>query len=229
MISTKDLKSSEGSSSLPKVIAPGNKEVKINAITLERPTYDLNAYFLVMNVETRPIDDFEGFFIDKDNQSLGRYLGQVGKVKTSEYAYKDGTTKTGISVSRDMDILKAIQNICRNTDSLQWMETNDEKHETIEDYVHAFNQEAPFKDKFINVCVGGKEYQNREGYTNYDLFLVRNQRTAYNMEPGNTNPDNSKLIKFDEALHIKKKKTENIESFDSGVSTSASVGSDFEL
>lgn len=227
MISTKDLKSSEGTS-LPKVIGPGNTEVKINSITLEAPVYDKNAYNLVMNVETRPIIGFEGFYIDKNNPEKGRYEGQVGKVKTSEYAYKDGTTKTGISVSRDMDILKALQNICRVVDKLNWMDENDSKHETIEDYVTAFNNDAPFKDVFVRMCVGGKEYLNKEGYTNYDMFLVRNQRGAYNME--NANVADSKLIKFESDLHIKKKKVENVESFGSGtVTTSSSVGSDFEL
>lgn len=227
MISTKDLKSSEGTS-LPKVIGPGNTEVKINSITLEAPVYDKNAYNLVMNVETRPIEGFEGFYIDKNNPEKGRYEGQVGKVKTSEYAYKDGTTKTGISVSRDMDVLKALQNICRVVDKLNWMDENDSKHETIEDYVTAFNNDAPFKDVFVRMCVGGKEYLNKEGYTNYDMFLVRNQRGAYNME--NANVADSKLIKFESDLHIKKKKVENVESFGSGtVTTSSSVGSDFEL
>ena len=226
MISTKDLKSSEGTS-LPKVIGPGNVEVKINSITLDVPVYDKTAYNLVMNVETHPIEGFEGFYIDKDAPEKGRYEGQVGKVKTSEYAYKDGTTKTGISVSRDMDILKALQNICRVTDKLNWMEDNDSKHETIEDYVAAFNQDAPFKDVFVRMCIGGKEYQNREGYTNHDLFLVRNQRGTYNME--NANVADSKLIKFDADLHIKKKKVENVESFGSNTATTSSVGSDFEL
>jgi hypothetical protein len=227
MISTKDLKSSEGTS-LPKVIGPGNTEVKINSITLEAPVYDKNAYNLVMNVETRPIEGFEGFYIDKNNPEKGRYEGQVGKVKTSEYAYKDGTTKTGISVSRDMDVLKALQNICRVVDKLNWMDENDSKHETIEDYVTAFNNDAPFKDVFVRMCVGGKEYLNKEGYTNYDMFLVRNQRGAYNME--NANVADSKLIKFESDLHIKKKKVENVESFGSGtITTSSSVGSDFEL
>jgi hypothetical protein len=229
MISTKDLKSSEGSS-IPKVITPGANVCKINNISLEVPPFDKNAYNVVMNVETLPIDGFEGFFISKDNPELGRHLGQVGRVKASEYAYKDGTTKTGITVSRDMDILKAIQTICKVTDSLNWMEDNDSKHETIEDFVTAFNTDAPFKDKFIRMCIGGKEYLNKEGYTNFDLFLVRNQRGAYNMESNNISEDQSKLIKFDSDLHIKKKKVDNVDSFgNAGVQTSSSVGSDFEL
>jgi len=226
MISTKNLKTSEGSG-MPKVIAPGNVVCKINNIALEKPSYDPSVYFLVMNVETEPIEDFEGFYIDKNNPELGRHLGQVGKVKTNEYAYKDGVTKTGITVSRDMDILKAIQTIARNTDSLNWMEENDSKFETIEDYVTAFNQDAPFKDKFVKTCVGGKEYTNKDGYTNFDLFLVRNQRNAYNMSPAS---DSDKVIAFDESLHIKKKKVENVDSFGSGnVPTSSSVSNDFEL
>jgi hypothetical protein len=80
------------------------------------------------------------------------------------------------------------------------------------------------------MCIGGKEYLNKEGYTNYDLFLVRNQRGVYNMENNNVAEDQSKLIKFDSDLHIKKKKVDNVDSFgNAGVQTSSSVGSDFEL
>ncbi len=229
MISTKNLKSSEGTG-MPKVMGPGNVVCKINNISLEKPSYDPNAYFLQMNVETEPIEGFEGFYIDKNNPEAGRYLGQVGRVKTSEYAYKDGTTKTGITVSRDMDILKVIQTLCKVTNTSNWMEDSDGKYETIEEFVTAFNDEAPFKDKFIRMCVGGKEYTNKEGYTNYDLFLVRTQRGMYNMENNTVAESHSKLIKFDSDLHIKKKKVENVDSFgNEGVQTSSSVSSDFEL
>jgi hypothetical protein len=226
MISIKNLKSSEGSG-LPKVIAPGNVVCKINSIKLETPSYDTSASFLVMNVETEPLENFEGFYIDKNNPGAGRHLGQVGKVKTNEYAYKDGTTKTGIEVYRQNDILKALESLARNTNSYKWMEENDGVFETIEEYVEKFNEDAPFKDKFVMMCVGGKEYTNKEGYTNHDLFLVRNQRGVYNMAPVE---NAANVIAFDKDLHIKKKKVENLDSFGSGnVATSSSVSGDFEL
>lgn len=227
MISSKDLGSSEGPS-VSKTISPGTHVCKINKITLETPPFNKEALNLLLHIETEPMgDDFEGFYIDKDNPEMGRYLGQVGRVKTSEYAYLDGTTKSGIKVSRDLDIVRVIKTLCSAARCQSWLESNDNKHETIEDYVEAFNNDAPFKDKYLRMCIGGKEYLNKEGYTNHDLHLVRTQRGTYNMEAADTDENTSKLVKFDADTHIKKKKTD-VSSF-GDVTTSSSVGSDFDL
>lgn len=228
MISSKDLGSSEGPS-VSKTISPGEHVCKINKITLETPPFNSEALNLVLHIETEPMgDDFEGFFIDKDNPELGRYLGQVGRVKTSEYAYLDGTTKSGIKVSRDLDIVRVIKTLCSITKCHSWLETNDNKHETIQDYVGAFNEDKPFKDAYIKMCIGGKEYLNKEGYTNFDLYLARTQRGTYNMEASDVDENSSKLVKFDANIHIKRKKTD-VDSFGGNVTTSSSVGSDFDL
>jgi hypothetical protein len=228
MISSKDLSSSE-KTSVAKTINPGEHVCKINKITLDTPSFNKDALNLVLHLETEPIgDDFEGFFIDKDNQEKGRYAGQVGRVKTSEYAYVDGTTKTGIKVSRDLDIVRVIKTICLATGSTAWLDANDNKHETIQEYVESFSNEQPFKDKFLKFCIGGKEYLNKEGYVNHDLHLVRTQRGAYNMEAADIHADQSKLIKYNPEIHIKKKKAD-VESFGGNVTTSSSVSSDFEL
>lgn len=228
MISSKDLGSSEGPS-VSKTISPGQHVCKINKITLERPPFNAEAMNVVLHLETEPMgDDFEGFYIDKDNPEKGRYEGQVGRVKTSEYAYLDGTTKTGIKVSRDLDIVRIVKNICSAAKCLNWLETNDNKYETIEEYVEAFNSDKPFADRYIRFCVGGKEYLNKEGYINYDLHLVRTQRGTFNMEAADVDENSSKLVKYDVNTHIKKKKTD-VESFGGNVTTSSSVGSDFDL
>ena len=31
------------------------------------------------------------------------------------------------------------------------------------------NNDNPFADKYINACLGGREYENKAGYTNFDL------------------------------------------------------------
>jgi len=228
MISSKDLGSNDGPS-VSKTLSPGQHVCKINKITLDVPTFNKDALNLVLHVESEPIgDDFEGFFIDKDNPEKGRYEGQVGRVKTSEYAYSDGVTKSGIKVSRDNDIVRVIKTICSVTKSLSWLEANDNKHETIHEYVEAFASDAPFKDKFIKLCIGGKEYLNKEGYINHDLHLVRTQRGTFNMEAADVHEDHSKLVKYDPDTHIKKKKTD-VDSFGGNVPTSSSVSSDFDL
>jgi hypothetical protein len=50
------------------------------------------------------------------------------------------------------------------------------------------------------------------------------------MESCTVAEENSKLVKFDEAVHIKRKKQENVESFGGNdIPTSSSVSSDFDL
>jgi hypothetical protein len=228
MISTDALLQDKGPS-VPKNLTTGTQTCKINSVKLEASPFDKEAYFLYLNMESEPMgDDFEGFAIDKDNPDAGRYLGKVGRVKTNEYAYKDGQTKSGIKVSRDLDLLRAVQSICKATKALAWMEANNNKHETIEDYIQAFCDDMPFKDVYFNTTLGGREYF-KDNYAKYDLFLVRPGKGQVNMESTDVPEENSKLVKFNEELHIKRKKTENIESFGNESVTTSSVGSDFDL
>ena len=117
-LSTKDVKT--GGGGLPKTIAPGEHTLRINSAELKRfPFMETdNGYYFILNVETKPIDGFEGFFIDKDDESLGRYAGQIGEVKTNRYYYKDGATKSGIIINRDMELLKQLKNLCVATESM---------------------------------------------------------------------------------------------------------------
>ena len=232
MITTKNITSGGGT---PKVIQPGLVECKINSVTLDTVPYKEGAYNLSLNVETRPLgDDFEGFFIDKDNPDGGRYEGQISRVRMSEWAYSDGETKTGIKISRDTEIVKALQTLCKETNSIAWLDSQDNKHETIEEFVIAFNTDKPFKDKFVKMCVAGREYMNKAGYMNFDLYLAKATRGQVNVE--NSDKDSGKLMTFDSELHIKKAKTEAVASFsakadddDFNVTTTSKVSADFNL
>ena len=81
--------------------------------------------------------------------------------------------------------------------------------------------------KLINMCIGGREWENKEGYVNNDLYLPRISKDGIAMEA--LDKENSRLLKFDRAVHVKalvKKETSNDETpfkADSG------SGSDFEL
>lgn len=231
MITTKNITSGGGT---PKVIQPGVVECKINSITLDKVPYKEGAYNLSLNVESQPMgDDFEGFLIDKDNPDSGRYEGQIGRVRFSEWAYSDGETKTGIKISRDTEIVKAIQTICKETHCTAWLDAQDNVHETIEEFVMAFNNDKPFKNKFVKMCVAGREYMNKAGYINFDLYLPRAGRGQVSIE--STEREGSKLIAFDSEAHIKKAKTESVASFSAGgdddldVPTTSKVSSDFDL
>jgi hypothetical protein len=206
-ISTKKIPQGGG---IPKTIQPGNTNAKINNVALEVYPYKTGALHVVLSLETpKPSEDYEGFYINKDKPALGRHEGQVGKVKAGEYAFSDGTTKGGVQISRDNEILKFLNQLCGALGIADWYREQDEKHDTIESLINAFNTDKPYEGIYLNWCIAGKEYKNKAGYTNYDLFLPKfssKDGVPYESEA----PTTSKLLKYDPALHIKKKKPEEV-------------------
>lgn len=223
-LSTTDL--GTGGSGMAKTIAPGNHTLKINSIQLDEYSFIPGAKHLIMNVETAPIEGFEGFMIDKDDSSKGNYQGQIGRVKASQYAFADGETKTGIKIQRDRSIMIFLQNLCKTLGINDWFIAQDNMHDTIEDLVNEFNKTAPFQDIYLEFCVSGKEYMNKAGYTSYDLFLPKSDRNKYaygEVEAG-------KVLVFNEALHLVKAKVNDVSTFgDDDLSTTPKTSSDFSL
>ena len=206
-LSTEDL--GTGGSGLPKTISPGNKVLKINNIELEEFKFINDAYHLILHVETEPIEGFEGFALDKDNPDKGHYAGQIGRVKASQYAFADGETKTGVKIQRDRSILIFLQNLCKTMGINEWMQAQHNKHDTIEDFVEAFNATAPIKDKYLEFCIAGKEYVGKTGYTNYDMWLPKAENGKYafgEVEEG-------RVLVYDENKHLKKLEVNNVQSF----------------
>ena len=197
-LSTTDLGSA--GSGLPKTITPGNHVLKINSIALEDFKFIPGAFHLMMHVETAPIEGFEGFMIDKDDESKGRYQGQIGRVKASQYAFADGETKTGIKIQRDRSILIFLRTLAHTLQIDSWFVEQDGKHETIEDFVKEFNKTADFREKYLEFCIAGKEYEGKTGYTNYDMWLPKaeGKKYAFGAEKDDT------VIAYNEAKHLKK-------------------------
>ena len=224
-LSTEDL--GTGGSGLPKTISPGNKVLKINNVELEEFKFITGAFHLILHVETEPIAGFEGFALDKDNPDKGHFAGQIGRIKASQYAFADGETKTGIKIQRDRSILIFLQNLCKTLGINDWMQSQHNKHETIEDFIEAFNRTAPIKDKFLEFCIAGKEYVGKTGYTNYDMWLPKaeNGKYAYGeVEEG-------KVIRYDESKHLKKLETKEVSNFgdDADDFSSNKPSTDFSL
>jgi hypothetical protein len=178
-------------------------------------------------------DDFEGFLVDKDNPDGPRYAGQIGKVRMGEWPYSDGETKSGVKISRDIEIVKAISNICRQTGAMVWFEAQDGVHSTIESFVEQLNQDKPFKDVLVSFCIAGREYMNKAGYMNYDLYLPKQAKGQLNMQKADS--VSIKIMTFDPEQHIKKAKSETVSSFSAGsdfdvdVPTTPKVSADFNL
>ncbi len=108
-----------------------------------------------------------------------------------------------------------------------WFLQQDGKHETIQDFVKAFNKTADFREKYLEFCVAGKEYEGKTGYTNYDMWLPKaeGKKYAYGEEDGGS------VIRYDEAKHLKKLEVKEVKSFgdDDDVFTKPKTSSDFSL
>jgi hypothetical protein len=224
-LSTTDL--GTGGSGVPKTITPGNHVLKINSIELEEFKFIPGAYHLMLHVETEPIEGFEGFLIDKDDESKGRYEGQIGKVKASQYAFADGETKTGIKIQRDRSILIFLRTLAHTLELDSWFVEQNDKHDTIEDFVHAFNKSAAFRNTYLEFCIAGKEYESKSGYTNYDMWLPKAEGKKYAFGA----IEDGAVITFDETKHVKKMEVKDVKSFgdENDFDVSSKTSSDFSL
>lgn len=208
-ISTKNIKVGGGPS---KTLEPGNQICKINAITLEANPFKEGAFNIVLHMESQDLGpDFQGFFLNKDDESLGRYKGAVGRVRATEWPFADGKTKGGVPVTRDGEIVKFLTNLSISLGCKDWLEVQDGKHQTLESLIAKFNEDAPFKDTFLKVCLAGKEYKDKKGYLKYDLYLPKYSRDGAPFAP--TNGTKIRVVAFNEAVHIKRAKVADVQEF----------------
>jgi hypothetical protein len=227
MLNTKDIKTG-GNGSLPKTLSPGNQVVTIFKVELEEFKFKPGALHVLIHVEGEDLGkDFQGWAIDKNHPELGNHKGQISRVKASEWAYADATTKSGMEISRDQEMLKFLKTLCIELNCLAWLEGEDGKHSTIESLYAAFNKAKPFEGKKLNVCLAGKEYTNKEGYTAYELFFPKANKTGVPFEI--IGKEKSRVIKYNEADHLKKKNVEDVKTFGNDDNASGAIGSDFRL
>lgn len=235
-----------------KVIQPGNVSVKINSIGLEKSPFkdnpdDPQAYNIIFNVEGLDLGpDFDGFFIDKNDQSKGKHKGAIGKVRVDKWPFKnrttrpkpdkDGNTPPGKIISRDLEILNFIRNTCTELGLMDWFDKEDNQHESIESLVEKFDTDGLYKDKWLRMCIAGKEYTNKGGFTNFELSLPKFSKYSTPFELESIPLSESRLIVFDPMIHLEKKKavkTEVINGFGNTpeleVASKRKVNSDFEL
>lgn len=221
MLSTKNMKS--GGGNLRPVIDAGNHKIKINDLTFDQTPYDKDAYNITMHIETEPVGgEFQGFLVDKDNPNGKRYEGQVGRVRFSQYAYRDAVLPSGIEIKRDQSVLKAMVILAETLgirDELDNIEAN-----TIFEFMSGCRQ--IFKNsKYFNACIGGREWENKDGYVNLDLYLPKISKGKVNIEACDVT--NSRLMEFDATAHIKKLAKKSVSSFEDNDDPFAS--DDFEL
>tara|TARA_R110002074_G_scaffold262640_1_gene434775 strand:+ start:94 stop:801 length:708 start_codon:yes stop_codon:yes gene_type:complete len=225
MLNTKDM--SAGSGRPKPVMGSGNHEIRINSISFDRTPYDTEAFNIMLHVETKPVTgDFEGFYRDMNDQSKGRYDGQVGRVRMSPYPYKDATLQSGREVSRDQEVLKSMIFLSEQLgkrDELDSIEAN-----TIEQFMVECNTILS-NSEFFNACIASREWENKDGYVNDDLYLPRISKDGVPVEA--LGKESSRLLTFDKATHVKAlvKKENNIAAATANFEGQSGSGSDFEL
>lgn len=215
-----------GSGKEKPVIGTGNQKVKINSVTFDQTPYDANAYNITLHVESEPMTgEFQGFLVDQNNPNGPRYSGQVGRVRFSPYAYKDTILPNGNEISRDNEVMKAMVFLAETLNKREDLDKINAN--TIEEFMSACN--GIFSNSgFVNVCLAAREWENKEGYINNDLFLPKMSKGNVPIEA--LNVESSKLITFDpnNPLHLRKVVKTDAPATTSFEPTTSSA-SDFDL
>ena len=224
MLNTKDM--SAGTGKAKPVIGTGNQKIKINSITFDQTPYDMDAYNITLHVESEPMGgDFNGFLKDVNNPNGPRFEGQVGRVRFSPYPFKDTTLPNGNEIIRDNEVLKAMIFLSETVNKREELDSIEAS--TIEEFMSKASGICS-NTGYINACLGAREWENREGYVNNDLFLPKRTRMGIPLEA--LDVEDSKLTVFDktDSNHFRpfiKKEPAVVNSFE----PSSTSGSDFEL
>jgi hypothetical protein len=221
MFSTKNVSANRVSP----VIGPGNHKVKINSLSFDATPYDPQAFNIILNVETEPVGgEFQGFLVDADNQNGPRYKGQVGRVRMSPYPYKDTTLPTGRKIVAADEMVKAIAflaDVTGKRDEVDMIEAN-----SLEQFSNACKQ--IFKNtEYINACIGGREWENNDGYVNVDLHLPRLSKTGLPLEAVDSTA--GRLLTFNYDEHVRKLVKKEAAATSGFEPTSGNSGDDFDL
>lgn len=211
-LSTSDVKT--GGDFVAKNIEPGNVVARMFEIELDQPEFlkKDNAYFVVMHLETKkPSEDFVGFHTVFGDESSPTFEGQTAKVKASRWSFRDSTTTTGVEIERDKEIMKFLKNLCEAFDCIDWWNKADNKYDSIEDFVAAFNKAKPFKDKFINWCIGGRQYTKPNGYKGWDLHLPKFSKAGIPFEA--LDSTKRRLLTFDYDEHTEITEPKKVDEF----------------
>jgi len=221
MFSTKNVSANRVSP----VIGPGNHKVKINSLSFDPTPYDPQAFNITLNVETEPVGgEFQGFLVDADNQNGPRYKGQVGRVRMSPYPYKDTTLPTGRKIVAADEMVKAIAflaDVTGKRDEVDMIEAN-----SLEQFANACKQ--IFRNtEYINACIGGREWENNDGYVNVDLHLPRLSKAGLPLEAVGSTA--GRLLTFNYDEHVRKLVKKEAASTSGFEPTSGNSGDDFDL
>lgn len=205
-IGTKDV--TVGSGKLPKNFIPGNHTAKIINMKFQETTFDdrrtggkVTKAWVVMELETEPVGgDFEGWLIDKDDESKGRRLGQTGWVKSDAFGYEDKTYN-----GREYSIHKSTIQFLKGLEMealghTKFMDSIDGKYDTYDEICKAFLAESGIEGVFLNWCIGGKKEWDEKG--EYPVYWMNLPKWSKGSKLY-AHPDKSdNLMQFHAQIHV---------------------------
>lgn len=206
-IDTKNVPSGNGKT-VNKALQPGNVRAKIHDVWFKKEEYakDRPEYMLYLQLEGEPVGgDWKGFSKVYGDPNSGTFDGPSGRVRASQYNFYDGSSPNGYEQNIQKDVLGFLRDLCEQTGCLEWFQNLDGRFETIALIVDAFNKEKPYRDVFINWCLGAREYKNKAGYPAYDLSVVRST-----VGKRGFSADENKVVKYDPAIHLRKQKPKEL-------------------
>lgn len=194
--------------SLSKTLSPGSGVFTVTGMSWRANSYnDNDGIDIIMHLEGEDLTDqgFEGFWIDKDDTSLGRHKGAVGQVKLSRYSF--ATKDFPSSATREAQTVTREEAVVNEMSKLSVI--LGKEHELIAGIIEndtdmITNANNIFKGAKIRATIGGREYKDNGGYTKHSLHIVKADKGCYAYE----NPDTliSKIQPFDAGKHIEKLK-----------------------
>lgn len=217
---------SAGSGKEKPVIGPGNNVVKINSITFDVTPYAADAFNIMLHVESQPMDgEFQGFLVDANNPNGPRYQGQVGRIRFAPYPYKDAILPNGSEISRDTEVMKAMIFLSEQLDKRKELDAI--QANTIEDFMSQCSAVLS-GPTYLNMCFGTREWENKEGYVNNDLYLPKLSKAGVPIEA--LGVENSRLITYNpsDKTHYRALVKKDVLPT-SGFEPASATGDDFEL
>lgn len=201
-----------------KTIKPGNVKARVYGISTSEATFKgVDKLFLHLHLETEPIGpDFQGFLIDKDDESKGRFVGQIGNVKSSGFGYDDNRKdKDGNIITKEDSVIMFLDSLCNEAGST-WVKDVIEgrKFNSMEEFIKGFNKELPIKDVYLNWCIGGTQDTDENGYPKYWLNLPKFEK-GFRLFA--TDENKSTLLPYEKEEHLYvKEQPKNVNNFSGG-------------
>ena len=217
---------SAGSGKEKPVIGPGNHVVKINSIAFDVTPYATDAFNIMLHVESEPMEgEFQGFLVDPKNPNGARYQGQVGRIRFAPYPYKDAILPNGNEISRDTEVMKAMIFLSEQLDKRKELDAI--QANTIEDFMSKCNTVLS-GPTYLNMCFGTREWENKEGYINNDLYLPKLSKAGIPIEA--LGVESSRLITYNtnDKNHYRALVKKDVLPTN-GFEPAAAAGDDFEL